>query len=253
MKIQAKNEYYIKLDKIKTRIVKGYFKLPPNCENKKSYLGFSYKIYSNGDLGIEFSGKLFVEPFSLGEITKYNVNEITKKIYQLSGIDIYSNYLLYKAPVYRADVKEDIVVDEIPEDYISELRQLFKSCSNKFSITLYQDVIYAEGFSILETEQYIVNGIDITPNSQDNSKFSAYAKGYELKKFKNKKYRENFDYRFWDTLNHTIRFEYQIRNYKKMREVFRLSNDEPNIFSIVECPNNIIAELLEKLIDFKEV
>lgn len=223
----------LELDKIKTSIDDRYFKKNKQ-ENKGMYIGFNYNIADN-KLYFEVSGKLFSTPTSFGAITSENISDIPEKIYNLSGIQIDKDYLIKCAPLYRIDIKKDILVDGNPENYISALREILKAKSDKFDVYKHTNLKYIDGLSVHSKKL------------SDKTRYTAYIKWREVCKDKN--YKNIFAYDFIEKATNIIRFECQIRQYAKIREIFDIDRScSPSIQDIFTCGRNVISDLFKELI-----
>ena len=235
--MNKQNNFTIKLDKIKTKIPLEYCNLPKGILPKNNFIGFNYAILSSGFISVELSGKLFATPNNFGYLTYANSNLISDEIYNLSKIKIHNEYLLTQAPVFRVDVTEDISVNDDPKYYISEYRQILKSCTDKLTVYKYKDMTYTTGFSLV-------------PKTLNNFRASVYIKDREIRKYRNKDYRKIFSTEFLKQAENIIRFECQYRKYKDMRTIFNIRNNKtPTISDILNCKNNVVAEFFENLTD----
>jgi hypothetical protein len=230
-----KDNINIELDKIKTNIPFKYFKMPTNSPRNNYFIGFNYAITETG-LKLEISGKMFATFENLGSITYNNAPYITDKIYQLSNIKINNNYLLNNAPMYRIDIKKDVLVKDNPTYYISEIRNRVKNKTNKFDIYRFGDLTYEKGLVIL-------------PKAVKNYRFSIYLKQNEIKKSRNNEYRKIFSEDFLDELKNIIRFELQVKKYADMRKFLNLKVNVPTLLPILESDKNTIADFFEMLVE----
>jgi len=239
----------IKIDKIKTKIPYDKCFIPLNAESKKSVIGLDYVMTKSG-MVLEFSGKLFATSDSYGYLTKDNLNSLPEKILHLSDILVDSDYLFNQAPIYRVDICEDVIVDDVPSYYICETRQLLKSKSNKYTVQMYKDFVYKDAFAVLpdKTENFIT-GLAVTTKTLSNFRASMYIKGVELNKTRNREYRKILSYEKLEEARQTIRFELQLRKYKEMRKFFNIHNKlTPTLNRLFECQKPIVADCFDELI-----
>ena len=208
--------------------------------------GIGYNIWKKEDsLYLSISGKMFYTPNSLGEITKYNYEEICPRIKKLTIIDINQDFLINSSPVYKLHVKKDMITD-VPEDYISELRELFKRNTDKYDVYKYKDLTYQNGLTIIPKDC----GLVLNPKTLKNDRFSIYKKGAELRKAKNKEYRENLDYRFIQETDKILRFEYQMRKFEDMRKALNFQEGiTPTIKNIFNSNSNPVSDYFNMLLD----
>jgi hypothetical protein len=239
----------IKVDKIKTKIPYDKCFIPKNTESVKTVIGLNSVMTKSGII-FEFSGKLFATSDSYGYLTKDNLNSLPEKIFSLTGIQVDSHYLLNQAPIYRVDVCNDVIVEDIPSYYISETRQILKSKSNKYTVQMYKDFAYKNAFAVVpDKAEKFITGVDLKTKTLSNFKATMYIKGVELNKTRNREYRQILSYEKLQEAKQTIRFELQLRKYKDMRKVFNIHNKfTPTLNKLFECKKTIIADFFDELI-----
>ena len=194
--------------------------------------------------------KLFATSNSYGYLTIYNFNALPEKIFSLTGIQVDSHYLLNQAPIYRVDICEDVIVEDVPSHYICETRQLLKIKSNKYTVQMYKDFAYKNAFAVLpdKTENFIT-GLAVTTKTLSNFRASMYIKGVELNKTRNRDYRKILSYEKLEEARQTIRFELQLLKYKEMRKFFNIHNKlTPTLNRLFECQKPIVADCFDELI-----
>lgn len=228
--------YFIKADKLVFNIPFDKCKIAHKIEYSKSLLGLNYDIKQDGIL-IKLSGKLFAKPDDFGSINKLNMNLLSEKIYQLTDINIDNHYLLNDAPVFSVDIKEDFFLEENPQYYLSECREIFRKKSDKFEITRYLDLKYQDGLALI-------------PKTKEKLRFSMYNKGKDIQRSYNKEYRKIFDYKFLEKSINSLRMELQLASFKRMRKEFGISSYfDPTINYILSCERNVVADFYEELMN----
>jgi len=235
MGIPLDDNNYNKFDKLRFGISSYMCEIPPAAPDTLYFNGGCYKQRSGDILG-ELSGKFFAAPNNLGLFDKQNMLLIPNELYKRTGLAINPNYFLNEAPLYTVHITKDISLDGNISDYISEMREILRSKSDKYEITKYEDLKYQYGLALI-------------PKTQANYRFIIYDKIIELRKSKNKDYLAQFDYKFLEELNNIVRFEYQIRDFRRMRKEFGIPEWEtPTIAGILRCQRNIVSDFMNDLL-----
>lgn len=182
------------------------------------------------------SSKLFSAPDDIGRISIDNFERIAPTIENVFGIVVDPNYLYEKALLLRADIKRDLIMKDNPDYTISTIRRVSKRDTAKYEIHNYENTTYSHGLAIV-------------PKTKKNYRLSIYNKGREMSLKRNKEIYEQFNYDYLDTLNHMIRCEMQLRNFKDIKNAFHIPHDEPQTFNAVfECPYNVVYEQFCRLL-----
>ena len=235
MVIPPDENNYNTFDKLKFEIPSYMCEIPPNAPDTLYFNGGCYKQRQGNTLW-ELSGKFFAAPASLGLFDKDNMLLIPNELYKRTEWKINTNYFLNEAPLYTVHITKDISLDGNISDYISEMREILRCKSDKYEITKYADLKYQYGLALI-------------PKTQANYRFIIYNKGMELRKLRNKDYREQFDYKFLEELNKIVRFEYQIKDFRRMRKEFGIPEWEtPTIAGILRCKRNIVSDFMNELL-----
>lgn len=231
-------EYLNECDKLRVSVPKKYVKGHIDFCLQGKFLGGNYRIFGENII-FEISGKLFYSPTDLGAITKDNIEQIPEIIREQTGMKIDISYFLEHAILCRFDIKKDILVKDNPTYYLSEMREIFKSTTNKYNVHSYGDLKYETGLTLI-------------PKAKSTKhRFSIYDKGVELKKSRSKhpEYNDQFEYFFLEDVKRTVRCEYQSLSFSDMREVLKLPrNKKPAISDVFEYRTDIIREQFAKLI-----
>lgn len=244
MKENLETTTNLEVDKLELSIPLECCKLPKDIE-KTSDIGLNLWFKENS-LHLSVSGKMFFTPNSLGEITKFNYKEICPRIERLTGIEIDQDFLISSSSVYHLHVKKDIMTEDAPEYYISELRELFKRNTDKYDVYKYKDLTYPKGLAVIPKNC----GLVLNPKTRDNDRFLIYKKGAELRKPENKEYRENLDYRFIQETDKILRFEYQMRKFEDMRKALNLPDGcTPTINNIFNSNSDPVSDFFNKLLN----
>ena len=243
-------KYIVELDKIKTKIPKSICTFHTELDTYGNYMGFQYAL-SDDYINISLSGKLMATSMELGAITLDNFQNCVKNIFSISGIELPTYYLLEQAPIFVVHVKQDILVDDIPSYYISELREICKANTDNYDVYKYVDLTYENGFRLIPNSSKHIEsnedcGIVLTPKTLKNYRYNVYLKGVELRKFENKEYRKIFDEEFLSQADNIIRFELQLRTYEDLRHAFNLSNRPPTLIDILSSQNNPVKNFFEQ-------
>lgn len=242
--INLENSTNLEVDKLELSIPLEQCRLPKDIQ-KTSGIGFNLWVNENS-LYLSISGKMFFTPNSLGEITIHNYEEICPRIKKLTGVNINQDFLINSSPVYKLHIKKDMIAEDPPEEYISELRELFKRNTDKYDVYKYADLTYPNGLTVIPKDC----GLVLNPKTLKNDRFSIYKKGAELKKSKNKEYRENLDYRFIQETDKILRFEYQMRKFEDMRKALNLPDGfTPTIKDIFNSDSNPVLDYFNMLLD----
>ena len=202
-----------------------------------SFLGCHIKTFEDKTI-IETSGKIFSTPTSLGEITTNNINMLNKKLYEM-GVCINENYLLNDAVVGVVHVKKDIIVDSNPNYYLSELREQFKSNTEKYDVHRFGSLNYTNGLVLIPKAKSIKHRIVF------------YIKYNEISQNKHTDlgYFNNFDFEYLENLKKTIRIEFQYNAFADIRNAFNLEFGEiPTINRILESQTDVVKTQFNKLL-----
>jgi len=224
-------------DTIEFCIDKCKCKFDINTQPTGQNLGIYYNTY-NTNIFFRLSCKLFSTATSLGAITRYNYTNIAERIEKLCGIIIQPDYLYTEVPLNRVDIKKDRCVEEDPCFYISDLYRLFKHNTDKYEVHKYEDLHYN-------------NGLSLVPKTHSKHRYSIYNKGHEVSRYKNKKYREQFDYEFYENLQFCLRTELQLKDSENIKRVFQIDKNEIRSFKNIFSKNiDVIGEEFGKLFKF---
>ena len=211
--------------------------IPNDIDERPKVTGLTWKQNANG-LKLNASGKIFATPTNLGLITVQNFSQLPEKIYNLTGIELDEKYTLNQAELCRFDVTEDNMVSGHPKYYISEMREVLKRSSDKFSVYKHRNTTYD-------------NGLTIKPKRSENITFDIYVKGVEIKRYKD--YCNQFDYDFLQSTNKIIRCEYQIMNQERMRKEFGIQKGiKPTMENVFACKRNVVGDMLNNLVKGEE-
>lgn len=197
-------------------------------------IGFSYK--KKGDmLNFIFSGKLNAKPDHIGYCLDEPEN-LLSHIYNKTGLKIDEECFFNEATVYTVHTTCDVFTDDDPCQYISECRELFKANTDKYDIYRYANQKY-------------INGLAVVPKTKERHRFIIYNKGIELRQAQNKDYREIFSGEYLEKTRNMLRFEYQIRDFKRMRKEFGIPKyEDPTIAGLLACNRNIVADFFQTLV-----
>lgn len=234
-------EFINECDKLKLSVPKQYiidrtYRL--NIEPQGRFIGGSYTTRGD-DVIIELSGKVFSTPTDLGSITKNNMERLADIIRENCGFEIEINYLLKHATLCRFDVKKDLIMEEPPKHYISNVREILNQSTNKYTIHRYDELKYEDGLTVIPKAK------------ATKHKYVIYDKGTELNKTKAKhpEYYNQFEYYFLEDVKRMVRCEYQSTSFNDMRKVLNLSQYiQPSIEDIFEYKKDIVAEQFKRLL-----
>ena len=202
--------------------------------NWDSILGAEYKITPTY-ISFNISSKLFASSNTIGAITLANYENIPRILYDNFGFDIDPQYLLEDVPLWRVDVKKDLITNELPNYYIYDLRRYLKRATKKYNIVNHDEMIYSNGFSV-------------TPKTKSKHRFSVYNKGVDISLAKNKELREKLNYETLTKFDKTLRCEVQLSDFKNIKKAFSIPNEEVQTFkSVMECQNDVVFECFSKL------
>ena len=204
--------------------------------NRLYFTGGSFYEY-NGGIVTEISGKLFSSSDNVGAITRNNYISIPEKLAE-NGLEVDTEFYLTQAALGCVDVKKDLSLNEKPENYLSELREILKRKTDKYDVYKYDDICYESGLAV------------VPKAASARHRFSIYNKGLELRKHKHKNidYYNRFEYSYLEQLNHTIRCEYQTKNFAEIRKAYGIENGKiPTILDVVMCDKDVVSEQFSKL------
>lgn len=204
------------LDTVKFKVDRQNCKFDYGTPEYGSVLGAHYKI-SSKYIYFTLSCKLFATPTDLGAITCKNYDKIAQLIANNFGIIIYPDYLYTEVNLSRVDVKRDRHMDEEVQAYISDMHRLFKRDTSQYNITKHDSLTYNYG-------------LDLIPKKKSRHRYSTYDKGKEISLYRNKDYREIFDYDYLGNLKNCLRAEIQLEDVSNIRRGFGLGKYEPVTF-----------------------
>ena len=229
------DNYDVKSDKCSFLVPFDKCSIPIDFDYEQKITGLKVQKNTNG-LKVDVSGKIFSTSTDLGLITAENYTQIPEAVYNLSGIEIDKNYTVNMAVLCRFDATQDIFVDGHPQYYISELREILKRSSDKYSVYKHKNTTYDNGLSIKPKK----SNIHIT--------YDIYVKGPEMKRYRD--YYKQFDHSFLLKTNNIIRCEYQIANQACMRKEFGIENNvKPTMALAFACKRNVVADMLNNLLN----
>lgn len=246
MEIEPKVNSNIVVDLFRTEIPHTNCLLPKTEQNKIQDKGVQIWRGFNG-IKLQVTGKIFADARSYGGINLHNVENLTEIIYKETGADIDFNYLYKEAPLYEVHTNKDIITKGPILDYISDLREVLKACSNKYDVNRYDNVVYSNGIKVIEKPEPC--SLAIIPKTKKKNRFIIYSKWAEINCHEDTLYSKHFDSEFLNSTRNVLRFEYQIRNFEDMRKAFGLSDLEtPTLYRILSSKNNPVSEMYNKLI-----
>ncbi|MBQ8459875.1 hypothetical protein IJ541_07220 [bacterium] len=236
----------IYIDKIKTKIPNSYCSYPDDLPYFTNKIGVQIWRHSDG-LGLQFSGKLFVMPNSLGAITIENADQIAEVIEQKTNVKIDSDYLLKEAPIYEVHLKTDIYTEEEKlEDYLSDIREVAKAETDKYDVYRYDDVVYEKGLQVLSKP----SSLAVVPKAKKNERFAIYIKGAEIRASEDREYRQQLDHGFLVQTDRILRFELQLRSFDDMRKFCGIRKyDIPCLMDILKSDRNPVYNKFCELVD----
>ena len=228
------NNWNLKSDMCSVVIPQDKYYMPKDLDCAQRIIRLTFQKNANG-LKLNVSGKVFATPTDLGLITAENYLQIPEKIYNLTGIEIDEKYAVNEAELCRFDVAEDNIVEEHPQYYISELNEVLKRSTDKFSVYKHKNTTYD-------------NGLSVKPKSREKITFDIYVKGPEIRRYKD--YCNQFDFDFLQNTNKIIRCGYQIANQARMRKEFNIPQGiKPTISGVFACRRNVVSDMLNNLIN----
>lgn len=234
------------VDKIKTKIPNSYYSYPDDLPYFTNKMGVQIWRHSDG-LSLQFSGKLFATPTTLGAITIENADQITEVIEEKTNVKIDLNYLLKEAPIYEVHLKIDIYTDEEKiEDYISDIREVAKAETDKYDVYRYDDVVYEKGLQVLSKP----SSLAIVPKAKKNERFAIYIKGAEIRASEDREYRQQLDHGFLVQTDRILRFELQLRSFDAMRKFCGIRIEyTPCLMDILKSDKHPVYNKFCELID----
>ena len=205
-----------------------------NMINKTELKQGVYIIQKPDQVIIKITGKAFATPNCIGYIQ--DKETFADDLTHFTRIEFDKDYLLNEAPVYEAHVTKDIDTFDA-RGYISASREILKRKTDKWDIYKYGDQKY-------------IDGLAIVPKTKEKVRFIIYNKGVELRKYKNKEFRKIFSQEYLEQTRNMLRFEYQIRDFKHIREAFGLDvNEVPTIAALFDSKKNVVADMFDRFID----
>ena len=216
----------------KFKIIMPSYKIKKNLEKSQNFaLGVNCKQNEKNTI-IEVSSKIFSTPNDLSSINNSNIEQLPKILHDRINVSVDEYYLLNEAMIGIVHVKRDIHVNEKPNHYLSELKEIFKRNTDKYDVYRYGKLKYIDGLSLVPKAK------------STKERYICYIKYAEMSqnKYDDFGYFNSFDYDYLQHLKQVIRFECQFSNFDAIRKAFFISEEEqPTISNVLACENDVVS------------
>lgn len=209
---------------------------------QRNAMGCNYKVRDNRTIRLGVTGKLMATSQCCGGINRDNYKEALNEINDKLGLNICEYDFLNKGFICTLDIKKDINVKGLTNNYISALREkLYKKTSNVELLTFEKRIGFEESILIKPT----------TKTGRDS--LTIYSKYLELlaHKYNDLTYFNQFSTEFLESCQRVIRIERRLQSFHAIRNAFHLIKGKVYMRDVLFSNIDVVEERLSKLLGGK--